>query len=106
MVGGGRYVVYVVFVGMWLGVGHVRGVVVWACVCGKCIWTVWLCCFGDADMGGLRCDVLVLLGAFWASMYGRSVSDDGVSPFDSCSGMGSGAVRLRLRLPVCVVCVW
>ena len=25
--------------------------------------------------------------------------------FDSCAGVGSGAVRRRLRLPVCVVCV-
>ena len=26
--------------------------------------------------------------------------------FDSCSGVGSGVVRGRLRLRVCVVCVW
>ena len=40
-------------------------------------------------------------------MYGRwFVYDDGMSPVDSCSGVGSMAVRGLLRLPVCVVCMW
>ena len=53
------------------------------------------------------CEVLVLLGAFGATVYGRWFGDgDRISPFDSCSGVGSKVVRWRLRLPICVVGVW
>ena len=58
-------------------------------------------------MGGLGCEVLVLMGSFGATTYGRWVVDgDGMSRVGSWSGVGSEAVRRRLRSSVCVVCVW
>ena len=65
---------------------------------------MWLCCFGDANVGGLGCEFLVLLGALGVSMRGRwFVRDDGMSRVVSYSGVGSKALRVRLRLPVFVV---
>ena len=67
-----------------------------------------LCCFDVANVGGLGCEFLVLLGALGVSTEGRwFVYNDGMSRVDSCSGVESRALRGRLiRLPVCVVCVW
>ena len=67
-----------------------------------------LCCFDVANnVGGLRCEFLVLLGAVGILMKGRwFVYHDGMYRVDSCSGVGSKALRGRLRLPVfVVVCV-
>ena len=67
---------------------------------------MWLCCFGVANVGGLGCEFLVLLGALGVSMRGRwFVRDDGMSRVVSYSGVGSKALRVRLRLPVFVACV-
>ena len=68
---------------------------------------VGVCCCDVAHMGELRCEFVVLLGILGVSMFGRwFVYDYGMSSVDSCSGVGSKAVRGRLRLPVRVVCVW
>ena len=58
-------------------------------------------------MGGFRIEFLVLLGVVGVSMYGSwFVFGDWMSPGDSYSSVGSKAVRGRLRLLVCVLCVW
>ena len=51
-------------------------------------------CFNVADVGGLGCEFLVLLGALGVLMYGSwSVLGDLMSPVDSFSSVGSKAVR-------------
>ena len=58
-------------------------------------------------MGGLRGEVLVMLGSLGAQSYGRWVVDGvGMSRAGSWEGVGEEAVRRRLRVPVCIVYVW
>ena len=67
-----------------------------------------VCCFDVADVGVLGCELLVLLDAYGISMVyvGCCVFGDVMSPVVSLSSVGWKAVRGRLRLLVCVVCVW
>ena len=64
--------------------------------------------FCAADVGGLGCDLLVLLDAYGISvMYvGCCVFGDVISPVVSLASVWLKATHGRLRLLVCVVCVW
>ena len=64
-------------------------------------------CLDVVDVGGLGCEILVLLDAKGISMYvSWSVFGDLMSPVGSLSSVGSKSVRGRLRLLVCDVWVW
>ena len=71
-------------------------------------WLVVLCCLCVADVGGMGCDLLVLLDVYGISvMYvGSCVFGDVISPVVSLASVGLKATHGRLRLLVCVVCVW
>ena len=52
-------------------------------------YLVGLCCFDVANMGGLRCEFLVLLGEVGVLMKGKwFVYHDEMYRVDSCSGVG------------------
>jgi hypothetical protein len=65
-------------------------------------------CFGITIVGRLGCELLVLLDAYGISiMYvGCCVFGDVMSPVVSLAGVGLRATCGRLRVLVCVVCVW
>ena len=65
-------------------------------------------CFDVADVGGLECELLVLLDVEGISMLyvGYCVFGDVMSPVVSLASVGLKVVRGRLQLLVCVVCVW
>ena len=65
-------------------------------------------CFDVVDVGGLRCELLVLLYAEGISMVYVvcCVFGDVMSPVVSLASVGLKVVRGRLRVLVCVVCVW
>ncbi len=65
-------------------------------------------CFDDVDVGGLGCELLVLLDASGISTVYVSccVLGDVTSPGVSLGNVGLKSVCGRLRVLVCVVCVW
>jgi len=65
-------------------------------------------CLCVADVGGLGCDLLVLLDVYGITVIyiGCCVFGDVISPVVSLVNVGLEAVRGRLRVLVCVVCVW
>ena len=101
-------IVWVKFVVVWFvcGVGAFSR----CCCLGVClreVFSVRLCWLDVEEDGGLRCGVLVPLGSLGAHTYrGWLVDVVGMSRAGSWWGVGSEAVRLRLRLPVCIVYVW
>ena len=63
-------------------------------------------CFGITVVGGLRCELLILLDAYGISTIyvGCCVFGDVMSPVVSLAVVGLKATCGRLRVLVCVVC--